>query len=332
MSDSYQFDLKDIRFTEDGRLFVARASGVDASSVYEINPEDLNEPWKPVFKGGTLDAATGITYVDGQEQCRMALGLAFEGKGADLKMYVLGGQRSDGEHNASDYNCSIYKLGTATEWTGAPSASFEPLNGKYTYRPSYVGIHEDGQGGLWYIQNTTTEENPALKHFNAAEGKEDYSSLTATQSGKMAITPDGKYLAIPQGSGKIVLYETTYAPMPNGKIFLDPIGSINVNETRITALAFDYANNLYVASASTETLSRYAIPTENKLVVTPGNGIGDFVEGDANDDGEIDIADYTYILNLMADESYDAKADVNQDGEVDIADATYVLNLMADQE
>jgi hypothetical protein len=33
-------------------------------------------------------------------------------------------------------------------------------------------------------------------------------------------------------------------------------------------LAFDYAGNLYVASASTETLSRYAIPswTDNKTV------------------------------------------------------------------
>ena len=33
-------------------------------------------------------------------------------------------------------------------------------------------------------------------------------------------------------------------------------------------MAFDYAGNLYVASASTETLSRYAIPswTDNKTV------------------------------------------------------------------
>ena len=283
IAGTYKLDLRDIRFTADGRLFVARASGVDASSVYELNPEDLNEPWKPVFKGGTLDEATGITYVGEQEQNRMALGLAFEGKGENLKMYVLGGKRSNGEYNATDYNCSVYNLGTATEWTGAPSANFEPLDGVYTYSPVDVGIHEDGQGGLWYIQNRTTEEYPALKHFNATESKEDYSSLTATQSGKMAITPDGKYLAIPQGSGKIVLYETTYAPMPNGKIFLDPVGSINVNETRITALAFDYANNLYVASASTETLSRYAIPSwnDNKSVTPAREG---FVVGTESGD------------------------------------------------
>ncbi|MBR6128303.1 MAG: dockerin type I repeat-containing protein [Bacteroidaceae bacterium] len=57
------------------------------------------------------------------------------------------------------------------------------------------------------------------------------------------------------------------------------------------------------------------------------------VEGDANGDGEVDIADYTYILNVMADEgevSEYPEVDVNGDNEIDIADATYVLNLMAD--
>ncbi|MBQ9524575.1 MAG: hypothetical protein IJR69_05605 [Bacteroidaceae bacterium] len=267
IAGTYQLDLRDIRFSADGRLFVARASGTSNSSVYELNPEDLDEPWKPIFKGGTLDEATGVTYVGDQEQNRMALGLAFEGKGEDLKMYVLGGKRSNGGNNTSDYNCSIYNLGTATEWTTAPSANYEPLDGKYTYSPVDVGIHEDLQGGLWYLQNRNTTENPPLKHFNAAEGKEDYNG-SATSSGKMTITPDGKYLAIPQGSGKIVLYETNYVPMANGKIFMNPVRTINVSESRITGLAFDYAGNLYVASASTETLSRYAIPswTDNKTV------------------------------------------------------------------
>ena len=260
---SYKFDFRDIRFTEDGRLFLARAAGLSPSSVYELNPDNLDEPWKPVFTGGTLDEATGITYVGDQEQCRMAHGLAFQGKGADLKMYVLGGQRSDGVNKPEDYNCSIYNLGTAKEWTGAPSANYEPLDGVYTGGPNDVGIYEDGIGGLWYIQNRNTNANPPLKHFNAAEGKEDYTSTTATNGGKIAVTADGNYLAIPQGSGKIVLFETNYVPMENGRILLNPIKTINVSETRITALAFDYANNLYVASASTETISRYAIPSWN---------------------------------------------------------------------
>ncbi|MCR4592324.1 MAG: hypothetical protein K5672_04135 [Bacteroidaceae bacterium] len=268
---NYKFDLKDLRFTEDGRLFVARASGTNSSSVYEINPENLDEPWKPVFKGGTLDEATGITYVGEQEQNRMALSLAFEGKGENLKMYVLGAQRSDGEHNATDYNCSVYNLGTATEWTGAPSASFDPLNGKYTYSSYSVGIHEDGLGGLWFVQNQHSEEYPALKHFNAAEGKEDYSDITtSTNGGRIAVTTDGKYLAIPMGSGKIVLYESTYEPNAIGEITIKPFKIINVSESSIASLAFDYANNLYVASGGTETFSRYAIPSWNdNKAVTP---------------------------------------------------------------
>lgn len=64
----------------------------------------------------------------------------------------------------------------------------------------------------------------------------------------------------------------------------------------------------------------------NTVVVNGG------VEGDANADGEVDVADYTYVLNLMADEQYDPRGDVNGDGEVDVADATYILNIMADQQ
>ena len=333
IAGTYKFDLKDLRFTADNRLFVARASGKSNSSVYEINPDDLDEAWKPLFTGGELDEQTGITYVGDEEQNRMALSLAFEGKGEDLKMYVLGAQRSNGEYNFTDYNCSIYNLGTATEWTTAPSANFEPLDGVYTKSPVDVGIHEDGQGGLWYIQRRSdaSAEIPAIKHFDA-EGKEDYSNTSSTAVGdRIAVTTDGVYLAIPTENGKIVLYETNYVPMQNGKIWLEPKLTIGVGESRITAMAFDYAGNLYVASASTETFSRYTIPYENKLVVTPGNGIGNGVQGDINGDGQVNVADAQKVLILMADGEYNAVADVNGDGKLNVADAQKVLIIMADQ-
>ena len=302
ISGTAPYDLRDIRFTKDGRLFVARASGLSGSSVYELNPDDLNEPWQPVFTGGELDEATGITYVGDEEQNRMALGLAFDGEGDDLKMYVLGGQRSNGEANTTDYNCSVYNLGTATEWTTAPSASFEPLDGVYTITPAHVGIHEDGQGGLWYIQHRSapSAETPAIKHFNA-EGGEDYSNTaTATNGGKIAMTADGKYIAMPMGSSKVVIYETNYVPMANGMIYLNPVYNIATTESIIGSLAFDYAGNLYVASGGTETLSRYAIPSWNgNLCVTPGSSITTSA-GDVNCDGEVSIADFVTVLNIMA--------------------------------
>ena len=333
IAGTYKYDLKDLRFTADGRLFVARASGTNNSSVWEINPEDLDEPWKPVFTGGELDEATGITYVGDEEQNRMALSLAFEGKGEDLKMYVLGGQRSNGDYNFTDYNCLVYNLGTAKEWTGAPSANFEPLNGIYTKSPVDVGIHEDGQGGLWFIQRRgdVSADIPAIKHFNA-EGYEDFSNISSTTVGdRIAVTTNGNYLAIPTANGTIVLYETNYVPMENGRIYLNAKRTINVNESRITALAFDYADNLYVASASTETFTRYTVPTDNKIVVTPGNGIGVGASGDLNNDGKVDIADAVTVLDYMAASSNAPEADLNGDGKVDIADFVTVLDIMARQ-
>jgi hypothetical protein len=329
ISGDLKYDMKDLQFSPDGRLFVARASGTSNSSVWEINPEDLNEPWKPVFTGGELDETTGITYIGEEEQNRMAIGLAFEGKGEDLKMYVLGGQRSDGNRNTTDFNCSVYNLGTATEWSAAPSASFEPLNGVYTYQPSHVGICADGQGGLWFIQSVTASaEIPAIKHFNA-QGEEDYSNTTLnTGGGKVVVSPDGNYIAMPNGSGKIVLYECNYVPMENGRIFLNPKFNLSVGESSIASFAFDWANNLYVASGGTETFSRYTIPGMNKVVVTPGNGVTPAV-ADVNADGATDIADAVAVLNAMAGKPQGGDADVNGDGSVDIADAVAVLSIMA---
>ena len=337
ISGDYQFDLKDIRFSKDGRLFVGRASGTSNSSVWEINPDDLNEPWKPVFTGGELDEATGITYVGEDEQNRMAVGLALEGAGEDLKMYVLGAQRSNGEYNTTDYNCAYYNLGTAKEWSAAPSGYVAALDGVYTIAPGHVGIHEDGQGGLWYIQyrSAPSAELPAIKHYDA-EGNEDYSDIsTSTNSGKMAVTADGKYLAIPKGSGKVVIYETNYVPMANGKIYLNPIYNISTTETNITGLAFDYAGNLYAASSATasKTLSRYVVPSWNdNIAVTPGNGIGTAgIEGDLNGDGKVDIADAVTVLDIMAAGGYKAEADINKDQKIDIADFVSILDIMAKQ-
>ena len=60
----------------------------------------------------------------------------------------------------------------------------------------------------------------------------------------------------------------------------------------------------------------------------PLNGL----EGDVNGDGEVTVADATFILNLMADEDNNPAGDVNGDGSVTVADYTYVLNIMADEE
>ena len=268
---SYMYDLKTVRVSNDGRLFIGRANGTTNSPIVEANPADLNADWTPVFTGGELDEATGITYVVDEEQSRMVTSFGTEGAGESLKLWVLGGQYSSGGFNYTDYACHTYNLGTASSWSAPVSSVFEPLTGRYTIASGPVNIVPDQQGGVWYIQYRATpkEEQPALKHYNA-EGVEDYSDIkTAMPNGGMAVSADGQIVAFPTAAGKVAVYETNYAPMANGKIWLEPIATVSTKETNVTALAFDYAGNLYATSNASESFSRYTIPYADKVVVTP---------------------------------------------------------------
>ena len=55
----------------------------------------------------------------------------------------------------------------------------------------------------------------------------------------------------------------------------------------------------------------------------------EFIEGDVNVDGTVDVADISAIISVMAgSETYD-NADVNGDGAVDVADISSVISIMA---
>ncbi len=269
---AYQYDFKSVRVSKDGRIFIGRGNGTTNSPIVEANAADLNADFTPVFTGGQLDETTGIVWAGDQEQARMVTSFDVEGAGADLKLWVLGNQYSDGGFNYTDYACNTYNLGTASAWTGAASSVFTPLTGQYTIASKPVNVVSDQKGGLWYVQyrSTPSELQPALKHYNA-DGVEDYSDIkTALAKGAMAISDDGETIVLPTAANKVTIYTTDYAPNPLGKIFLNSLGTFSIEEGSVSAMAFDYAGNLYVASDATETVSRYTVPRENKTVVTPG--------------------------------------------------------------
>ena len=266
-----EYDFKTVRVSKDGRVFVGRGNGLTNSPIVEVNPADLNADWTPVFTGGRLDEATGIVWVGDEEQARMVSSFDVEGEGDNLRLWVLGNQCSNGGFNYSDYACHTYNLGTASAWTGAASSVFAPLTGAYTIAPKAVNVLSDQRGGLWYIQHrgSPSEEQPALKHYNA-EGVEDYSDIsTSFAQGGMAISADGETFALPTATNRITVYTTDYAPNLLGKIFFNQVGTFTVKESSVAAMAFDYAGNLYVASAGTESVSRYTLPRDNKVAVTP---------------------------------------------------------------
>ena len=68
-----------------------------------------------------------------------------------------------------------------------------------------------------------------------------------------------------------------------------------------------------------------------EYVWTIEEGEAPFEVGDINQDGKVDLADATTILNFIADDDNSPVADVNGDGKVDIADYQSILNIIADQ-
>lgn len=280
--DSYtNADYKVVRTTQDGRLFVGRMSGKTDSPIFEVNPDNMEEAWTPVFTG-TIDKETGITYAGNEEQARLNVSFDFAGKGDDMQLLTLGVARSDGGFNYSDYKANIYNLGKAKQWDKAADITFEPLTGQYTIAPMPVSILSDQRGGAWYFQyrGTPSALQPAIKHINA-QGEEDYSDITTNlNNGGAAISPDGSTVAVSR-NGSISVYKTDYEVMPNGLINLMPIANFTHKESNISAMAFDYAGNLIVGATGSHTIARYVIPSQtDNVTITPASSRCTFKVGE----------------------------------------------------
>ena len=145
-------------------------------------------------------------------------------------------------------------------------------------------------------------------------------------------------------------------PMGVGNIFIQ---NLVLEKGEDGLLHFSYNGNLTITAGDPEVCESWAGPllgeiplnltgkmNADKLFVTIDIPFGDLAvfvqfgtddfppagkDGDANGDGEVDIADVTYILGVMASGGKEAVADINGDGYVDIADVTRVLTIMANQ-
>ena len=265
-------DYKTVRVSEDGRLFVGRMSGKTNSPIYELNPSNLDEPWTPVFTG-TVNKENGITYAGEEEQARMSVSFDVAGKGENLLLMNLGVARSNGSFNYTDYSADIYALGTAKQWTGAPTRNFAPLTGQYTIAPLPVSVLSDHRGGVWYVQYRSNPSalQPALKHYNA-QGEEDFSDIsTNLNGGGSAISPDGTLIAVSQND-RILVFTTDYQVMPNGLINMVPVAAFKHKESAVNSLAFDFAGNLMVGASGSETITRYVVPSQtDNVTVTPAS-------------------------------------------------------------
>ena len=265
---SEEYDPRRIRISEDGRVFVSRISpGV--SSVFEINPNNLNDNFTPIFEFASTEN-WNLLDASGNFIAAPNCGLDVIGSGENLKLLALS-TNSTGVASSA-FRCDEYNLGKATSWNKAPSKKIAALSGKYSISRTGNNVVYDNEGGIWFCQYraTPTDAQPAIVHVNA-DGVEDFKDKTivARNSG-IAVSPDGSKLAVAKGNDKkynIVIYKITKT---GGTLGIEPLYEFaTATGSTLNDIAWDNANNIYIVNSSGEKLKVFALPRESGTVVTP---------------------------------------------------------------
>lgn len=259
------YDPRKVRISKDGRVLLS-GQNENGIALWEVNPDDLNADFTEVIKGTVNTENYEIQTADGEFMAAPNVSMDVKGEGANLKVLMLSTNKSGIAYAYSGFRTDEYDLGTATEWTTAPSRKIEALSGKYTITHTNTTVLYDNEGGIWYVNSraTATEEQPALVHINA-EGVEDYKladgSGTYYGGAGIAFNHDFTRLAVAQNAaiaifsvtkdadGKPVLTEELNFPTTIGR---------NCND-----IAWDIADNLYIVGNSGEWLKAISLPRES---------------------------------------------------------------------
>ena len=258
-----------IRISEDGRIFVTSLN-TDGNYLWEVNPASMDE-WTSVFKG-TLNDQKELITEDSAFIAAPNVGFDVKGSGEDLKLAMYSVNLSAITAAAmGGFRLHEYNLGTATEWTTAPSKAL--VEGKYAI--NYVGtqVEYDNEGGYWIAsyRGTASDANPGLVHINA-EGVEDAKLVwnNVRQAG-IRFNHDFTKLIVAGNNGaakKATIY--AISKDANGAPVLTEETVINMATlgNNLNDFAYDYAGNLYGVSNSGEKIVAWAMPYSGE-VVTP---------------------------------------------------------------
>ena len=220
--------------TSGGRVFIGRyRDGASYHPIVEANPADLNEPFTSVFTTGRAVSIDAI------------------GSGENLKLVML----------AKDNNIYEYDLGNAK----SIAAASRTINiGDLSILRDDATITYDNNGGIWFNQNRSDadEASPTIAHLTVSGV--DYNNVKAglthnnTSNSGIAVSPDGKQLAVVgAGEKNITIYNINNA---GGNITLTKAYTIATAGKYHTALAWDYAGNLFAANRTNERIRIFAMP------------------------------------------------------------------------
>ena len=249
-----------------GKVYYAKSESPTA--IYELTPDNTNI---------LSDGGAAKNVISSMSVITNANSLCFDKSGA---MYVLG---NAGYASATDtYTGKIYKIenGTISEFTKE----------YYRWASKDNSIVSDERGGFWVAQQRTNFDGcDVLAHVNS-NGTRDYkitstvnntllptkksgSSTNASYRGQVAhyLIDDNNGILAFGGGGKVSIFKVTYAA--NEVPTLTAWKTISLKSTswkaNVDGLAFDYAGNLIVMSATDETFEHYALPKDNNTCITP---------------------------------------------------------------
>lgn len=329
----------------DGYIYLADWSD-SHSGVWKANPADLNADFIPIF-GGTRDGDglmwEGSTKIAGSISSCYAVG-----SGENTILYTtdedyLGTYVTSTGDNLPRVALLQYNIGNAeTPWTQAPTALlFEnPVEGDYAiWSNANDVVIADSRGGFWVSQYRWSDGAalPSLTYVKDGvalfkSGSVDPALISTSQRGALALSYDESLIAVGAGDETRVFNVTFNGDVPS-------ISSLYVIDHGLGGdsygLAFDYANNLYLANDK-EGVAEFTLPTTNnsRTTIAPKSqyllGGSVTVSGDVNGDGVCTASDVTALYNyiLYNDSSAIVNGDQNGDGSITASDVTAVYNII----
>ena len=309
----------DVKVAEDGTLYLADWSDAH-SGVWKADPADLNGTFTPIF-GGTRNG-DGLLSQGGVNIAGSVASCWIEGTGENTVLYTV-----DEDMPSASNSCLPllrYDIGNAENpWVTAPSAVVfdnapnpDDPDGFGFLRNASVRLQPDANGNWWISQ------------YRWADGQA-VPSLICVRDNQIIFNSAGM-IGNSQRGAMAINYDCTMLAMGCD----DEIKVYDMGEQSY-GLAFDVADNIYLAAATTG-MGAWALPKEDNSFETPapststlnGKPAGGLV-GDVTGDGQVDISDVNAVINMMLGKTPQTPAgDVNNDETVDISDINVIINIM----
>jgi hypothetical protein len=272
------FDPKRLAISADGRLFISRLTN-NVSPVYEVNTDNLNADFTPIFSGGTyVPKSFNMVDADGNFIAGPNVAMSVKGSGANLKLALISADSVALLYTQSGFRAAEYDLGTATSWTSVPSRFITGLDKKYSIAYDNTNIQYDINGGVWFFaaRSAASATQPDVVHVKSDLTTEDFSvksntnslSMSYPRNGGFCISADSNYVAFPMNSSRVIAVYKMDHSADSVKLTLQY--SFQAKQSP-SALAWDYADNLCAVSNRDEVFELYQLPHPNGIdyVITP---------------------------------------------------------------